>query len=182
MAEYRRRNKARIQAQAAQYYHANRPRILARQTAYYQANREHVRAKQAELYRSNPTPYIARAERRQRNLEQHPAWDPELNELVFAEAYDLVSRRQVACPVDGGWHLDHTVPLRHRNACGLHNAWNIQVVPAKWNLAKGNRSVAKFWPTADPWTQYTRPQLTARKRRAISRPRTTAKLSQHPSA
>lgn len=36
-------------------------------------------------------------------------------------------------------------PLRHKQASGLHNAFNIQVVPSLWNKSKGNRSMRRFF-------------------------------------
>lgn len=66
----------------------------------------------------------------------------ELDELVFCEAVDVRDRRKQLTNFD--WHIDHIVPLNNKNACGLHNAFNWQVVPADWNVKKKHTNMNKF--------------------------------------
>lgn len=66
----------------------------------------------------------------------------ELDELVFVEAVDVRDRRKKVTGFN--WHIDHIVPLKHKNACGLHNAFNWQVVPAEWNVKKKHTNMNKF--------------------------------------
>ena len=41
------------------------------------------------------------------------------------------------------YHVDHVVPIKNRHVCGLHNQFNLQVIPASENLKKHN----KFTPS-----------------------------------
>lgn len=63
-------------------------------------------------------------------------WDRELELLVDKEAQVLrISREK---ETGFAWHLDHVIPLRAKLASGLHNPFNLAVVPASYNCKKRN--------------------------------------------
>ena len=56
------------------------------------------------------------------------------------EHVNQMKRIREKCPP--GFHIDHEVPLKGPNVCGLNVPWNLVIVPAKENLVKHNR----HWP------------------------------------
>ncbi len=64
-----------------------------------------------------------------------PDWEGMDFDPIFEEAIRL---RKAGRDV----HIDHIVPICSDLVCGLHVPWNLQVIDAKANMAKGNR----YWP------------------------------------
>lgn len=78
-----------------------------------------------------------------RRLQKQRYEASELDSLVFKEAVDVRDRRKELTGFD--WHIDHIVPINNKEACGLHNAFNLQVVPAQWNVRKQAGNMKTFW-------------------------------------
>lgn len=77
------------------------------------------------------------AKRRASKLTATPSWLSDAQIAKIKRIYKISSFMSSETGVQ--YHVDHIVPLKGKNVCGLHVPWNLQVIPAKDNLKKGNR-------------------------------------------
>lgn len=89
---------------------------------------------------ANPGAVIAKkAKARAAKRNALPPWYGELDQFVMVEAADLCGLREIATGF--AWQVDHMIPLQSKVACGLHCAYNIQLLPALINRSKGRKMI-----------------------------------------
>lgn len=82
------------------------------------------------------------ADRRCRKLNATPDWLTDDHYSRIKEIY--LHARDCKIITGEEYHVDHIVPLKGRNVCGLHVPWNLQVLPADVNISKGNKLVVDY--------------------------------------
>lgn len=104
----------RVRATNDAWRFANKERKLEINAAWNMRNKPRKAANLA-IYRAN-------------KLNATPPWaDVEAIKLI----YELAAK--------SGMHVDHVIPLRGRNVCGLHVQGNLQLLTPLENMAKGNK-------------------------------------------
>lgn len=122
----------------ADRYALYRDSDLERSKKAYQVNIENRKAYQRLWSKTNRG--IANALARKYKLKKAkatPTW------LTEEQLYNMQCTYKVAAQLSAAssekWHVDHIVPIRGKDVCGLHVPWNLQLLPAKMNMTKGNR-------------------------------------------
>jgi hypothetical protein len=123
---------------SAEIYARYRESSLEQSKQYYQANAEDRKAKQRLWSKTNRGTANALSKRyKLKKINATPDWLSESQLLHIKCKYQLAAMLNIH-GVEA-WHVDHIVPIRGKDVCGLHVPWNLRVIPAKENMAKGNR-------------------------------------------
>jgi hypothetical protein len=127
----------KCKAAARVQYKKHPERYKAWAKAWAKANPDKVRQcnkawEEANPERSRALNTAAAARRRAKELRATPEW---VSHKDILEIYDQAQNLTVMTGVER--HVDHIIPLAGKNVCGLHVAWNLQILTAKENLMKG---------------------------------------------
>jgi len=146
--EYNRRywlnNRDTLNSAQREKYAENLEKSRERQRRYYAENiekrRANARAKQARRYAQDPSGFKAAARVRHENVKRSvPCWFGELDCFVWQEAMSLSVARSLATGF--AWQADHMIPVKAKEASGLHVWNNCQVIPRRMNRSKSNKMV-----------------------------------------
>lgn len=119
-------------------YKKDRVKILKYNKLWRDSNKDKVFEMSQKYYRVNKSDFIARAAtRKSRKIKATPKWLDDKQKEEIKEFYWLA--KDLSAVSGEQYHVDHIVPIRGENVCGLHVPWNLQVLPADLNLSKGNK-------------------------------------------
>ena len=148
--EWTKNNQAR-----AEYFRAYNKRedVKDRKNEWYQENREaviaaastrpqHVKREYQNAWKERNTVWV-RADtknRRRKHREATPKWLTKAQKGQMREIYKMaITMTQTT---GEQYVVDHIVPLRSHEVCGLHVPWNLRVITQEENLKKSNKLVA----------------------------------------
>lgn len=135
---YREENAEKLRESSKKYRIKNAEKLREKQSMRKQENRDKYLEIQKKWRVKNPDKVrYNRSKRRAVELNLLPPWFNEIDQFVITEAADLAMRRESITGYK--WNVDHMIPLRSRNASGLHCASNLQVIPATLNMRKSNK-------------------------------------------
>lgn len=120
------------------YYERNRDAVIARANA---RPPEEKRASRNAWKANNPVQVLADNKvRRKKHREATPPW------ITRRQKADMRALYQIAITMTQTtgeqYVVDHIVPLRSHEVCGLHVPWNLRVITQEENLKKSNKLLA----------------------------------------
>jgi hypothetical protein len=136
--QYREANRDKILKIQRQYRKTNREKLLEYRKQYRETNPEKMREYSRKYREANLDKRNAlEAKRRAAKMQRTPSWLT----LEHLDEIETFYAAAIAFRIYTGqeYHVDHIVPLQGKNVSGLHVPWNLQVLPKKENLKKGNK-------------------------------------------
>lgn len=105
---------------------------------YYNKRKEHLSAYNKKYIKNDLGRNAARAAKyRYRKHRATPEW-LSVQQLKQIESFYVESDR-LSVQTGIKHNVDHIVPIKGRNFCGLHVPWNLQILTQTENSSKGNR-------------------------------------------
>jgi hypothetical protein len=135
--QYYLNNKEKITKINKDWVQNNQDKVKSFKRKYYQKNIQSLTQKRNQWKKDNPDKVLAsKAKRRAIESLAYPSWlSPEhIKEIqyMYKEARRLTKETKIP------HHVDHIIPLRNPNVCGLHVPWNLQILTDSDNYKKNN--------------------------------------------
>ena len=137
----RRKTKPKTEASKAagkRYYERNKEAVIARAAA--RPSEEKRRLQKQYKDQNIDATRADTSVRRRRHREATPAWLTPDERLAMRQLY--IQARKLTEITKTRYVVDHIVPLRSHEVCGLHVPWNLRVITQEENLKKSNKLVA----------------------------------------
>ncbi len=127
-----------LREQVRNWIKTNKEYINLWQKDYRNKNKQKINASQKKWRNNNKGKKNAdNSFRNASQLQRTPKWLTKEQKQEIKQFYVMASELKEVFP----WTqcVDHIVPLRGKDVCGLHVPWNLQILSAKENMEKGNR-------------------------------------------
>lgn len=135
--DYEKNNRDKKSAYNKKYIEKNLPKLQEKRRKYHKDNRAKILSYQKSWREDNPDKVAkARFSRRTNFDNAKPSW---LTKEMEAEIKSFYVHAKDCYVVTGEeYEVDHIIPIKGKDICGLHVPWNLQVLPKDLNRQKSN--------------------------------------------
>lgn len=107
-------------------------------SSWYFNNIDYAKSYQRKYRENNRHVFKAKSESyRARLLNAEPKWTTSVMRKKMVDIYKYCRLTSIYHGISHS--VDHIVPLKGDNVCGLHVYWNLQIVPSSYNMKKKNK-------------------------------------------
>ena len=138
-------NRDKTRARSRKHYRQNKEEISEYHRQRYIKDKETILARCAEYRENNRGRYANHTRKRRGQIKKMFSELSEQHQLKIEHFYKAALR--VSKCIGVSFHVDHIEPL---SKGGAHCPFNLQIVPAKWNLSKSNSNDAIFPHNTSP--------------------------------
>ena len=133
--EYYKNNPDKRKARDDKFRQNNKEKVLEYSLMYREKNRDKLKEYSLNWAKNNKERHSAnKAKRRAMLLQAFPSWaDKSMIVSIYKES--ILRTKQEGKQ----YHVDHIIPLKGKNVCGLHVHTNLQIILAEENLRKSNK-------------------------------------------
>lgn len=123
------------QAAKKRYYAENKEVVVLKALSRSAEDKRRYKDKHKK---ANPDYYAADCKhRRRKHRDATPGWLTAEQKRQIRDIY--MSARRISKETGEPYVVDHIIPLRHPDVCGLHVPWNLRVMTREANLLKSNK-------------------------------------------
>ena len=135
---YYKNNKDSILEVQKAWVEANKDRVVIHKQSWKARNKESVKECNSSYRKANLPKYAYYTS--QRDLQKKKATPDWLNKDQKGQIKSFYEHAADCYVVSGQkYHVDHIVPIKGKNVCGLNVPWNLQVLPSDLNEKKSNK-------------------------------------------
>ena len=122
------------------YYAKNKERIKRDVKKWANLHLDKVRKIKSKWKKNNKAYTLAETRKRQAlKTKAMPKW---LTKDQLKEIANMYKRAKELEKTTGlKYHVDHIIPLKGKDVCGLHTPWNLQILTAEENIKKSNKVI-----------------------------------------
>lgn len=133
--EWQETNKERVRELARKYYHNHKEKVLQQQTEYRANNKDIVSAIGKRWKARNAHKVKQYISAREKMIDRaKPKWaNDKMIELFYQQA------QWKTMQTGEQWTVDHVIPIKGKNVCGLHCEQNLRIITGKENTKKNNK-------------------------------------------